>query len=157
LLPNARFQPDHGAAQHGRYSISGVVLQLGGAPIQVISGKQKIITLGSTEAELVAASEAAKQIVYLRMLLDEIGITQDQPTVLYEDNTGVVAIAMSDATTFSGRSKHIDLRYRYVCEAVQDKKLTVQWVSTMNQVADILTKSLSRQQFERLRSMLGIC
>jgi len=148
---------DHGAAQHDRYSISGVVVQLGGAPISVISGKQKIITLGSTEAELVSASEAAKQIVYLRMLLDEIGVTQHEPTVLHEDNTGVVAIAMSDASTFSGRSKHLDLRYRYVCEVVKEKKLTVQWVSTTNQVADILTKALSRQQFERLRSMLGIC
>ena len=148
---------DHGAAQHGRYSISGVVVQLAGAPVSVISRRQDIITLGSTEAELVAASEAAKQVVYLRRILHELGFPQSSPTVMYEDNTGVVGIAMSNASTFSGRTKHLDLRHKYVCEAVREKHVSVQWISTKDQIADMFTKALPRQQFEQLRSRMGIC
>ena len=105
--------------------------------------------------ELVAASDTANEIAYLRMLMSEIGAEQRSPTVLYEDNTGVVAIASSD--TLSSRSKHVDLRHKYVCEAVKQKKVSVQWISTKEQVADVVTKALPRREFEYLRAQMGIC
>jgi hypothetical protein len=146
---------DHGSAQHSRYSITGAVVKLAGAPVCVVSRRQEIITLSSTEAELVAASETAKQVVYLRMLMEEIGVAQREPTTIREDNQGVVSISKTDA--FSGRTKHIDIRHKYVCEATRDRKVHVEWVSTKEQVADILTKALPKRQFEYLRNMMGIC
>jgi hypothetical protein len=110
------------------------------------------VALSSVEAEYMAAAAAAQEAVYLRALLNDIGFTQTKPTVIYEDNTG--CIALSKNPTSYKRTKHIDIKYHYIREQVQSKQLVLQYISSNNQLADILTKALGRTQFERLAKLI---
>ena len=112
------------------------------------------MTLSSTEAELVSCSEAAREVIYLRALLRELGVDMKQPTILYEDNMGVVQIAVNNS--FSSRTKHIDVRHKFVCEQVALGTIVVRHIAGEEQPADLLTKPLARQRFERLRDLMGV-
>ena len=74
-----------------------------------------------------------------------------EPTVLMEDNQGVIAIARNPI-----RTKHIDIRYHYVCEALQEGTIDLFYCPTEEMVADWLTKPLSRGPFEKLRLAMGM-
>ncbi len=77
---------------------------------------------------------------------------QDTPTVIEEDNQG--AIAMSRNPRFHGRTKHVDIRYHFIRDKVESKEILLKYCPTKNMVADVLTKALRRNSFERFRTML---
>jgi hypothetical protein len=65
-------------------------------------------------------------------------------------------IKMTENPVFHDRSNHIEIRYHYICDMVQRGALKLQYISTDEQVADVLTKPLSRVKFEHFRDKLGI-
>eukprot|EP00965_Chrysotila_dentata_P038395 1275760-Pleurochrysis_carterae.AAC.1 len=73
-----------------RHSTSGYVFLYGQAAVSWASKKQPTVALSSCEAEIVAASEAAKEAVYLRALFNELSVPSAQPTALYMDNTSAI-------------------------------------------------------------------
>lgn len=133
-------------------SVSGYAILLAGGVIAWCSKRQPSTSLSSTEAETFAAAAATAETVWARGLLSEFGLPQAGPTVLWVDNSGAVAI-VSDAASV-GRSRHIARRAHFCLEAAATGSIRPRWLSTEANVADLLTKSLERKRFVRLRSYL---
>nr|AAZ28935.1 polyprotein [Phanerochaete chrysosporium RP-78] len=145
---------DWGANPDDQKSISGYVFLLGGAPVCWASRKQKSVALSSMEAEYMAGSTAASQALWCRMLLEELGFAQPNPTLLYMDNQSALALARNTGT--QGRAKHIDIRYHFLRDKISSKEISVAHCPGEDNPADIFTKPLARQKFEHFRAMLGM-
>ncbi len=78
------------AGNEDRTSVSGKIITVGGALVSWKSSKQKYIALSSTEAEYVSLSEASREVAWLRNLLSSVGYKQDNPTPVFQDNTGSI-------------------------------------------------------------------
>lgn len=135
------------------HSTTGWAILYGGAVIGYGSKRQQSIALSSTEAEIMAASMAATEILYFRGLLFELGHELD-PTVLHVDNQG--AVELSRDMKSCQRSRHIERRYLRVRELVAAGDIVVKFIETALNPADILTKPLEFPDFERhSRALLG--
>ncbi len=114
--------------------------------------KDKTISLSSTESEIKALTEAIKEAIWIRGLLNELGYFQDEPTLIYQDNQS--AIRLSEAIGSEGRTRHIVNRINFIREMIRDRHITVEYIPTEHMVADILTGPRERSLFERLRTYL---
>jgi hypothetical protein len=137
-----------------RRSITGYIFLFAGAPISWQSRAQVSTALSTMEAEYMAASAAAQEALWLRMILEELGVSLDKPLVLLEDNRS--AIAFSEHPGEHRRTKHIDYRHHFVRERVQKKDIRLDYIDTEDQLADILTKALDTNRFLKLRDMLVV-
>ena len=144
------------ASQKHRHSISGFSFHYGAGAVSWSSKKQPVVSLSSTEAEYVAQMHAAKEAIWLRSFVSEITGKQEKPLTILCDNQG--AIALSKDNKFHARlgTKHIDLRYHFIREAVEDGKIKVKYVPTDENVSDIFTKALPKPKFTRFVEMLGL-
>jgi hypothetical protein len=118
------------------------------------SQKQRVVALSSCEAEYVAAALGACQGVWLRMLIADIMHKNPQKFRLLIDNMS--AIELSKNPVYHDRSKHIDTRCHYIRDCIDKGIVDVEHVGTKHQLADILTKPLSRIRLVELRSRLGM-
>ena len=137
---------DFGGDKETRISIAGFILYLMGVPISWRSKGMKSVTLSSSEAEYVALSEAAREIKFVYQLLTGMGMKVKLPITVRVDNLG--AIFMSENVSVSQRTKHVDIRYRFVQEFVFDKFLKVIFVKTENNDSDIFTKNLGGDLYD---------
>ena len=115
---------------------------------------QKTVARSSTEAEYMALSEACSEVAWLTSLQKEIGYAQTSPTPLVSDNQGGIFLAINPA--HDRRLKHVDIRYHFIREFVESKRVDIVYISTNEMTANILTKSLGRIKFELHRDSLGI-
>uniref|UniRef100_H3H8Y7 Integrase catalytic domain-containing protein n=1 Tax=Phytophthora ramorum TaxID=164328 RepID=H3H8Y7_PHYRM len=100
-------------------------------------------------------SEWTRCAVWLKVFLCELGeMASDEAIKIYEDNQGSIALAKNPQ--FHKRTKHIDIRYHFVREKVEDGQVVLQYVSTTDMLADMMTKAITAVQFQVLRSKLGI-
>ena len=137
------------------HSTAGWTATVAGGPVLFASKKEKCVALSSTEAEIIAASMAACEIMYIRILLEHMGITLGGPTALFVDNKGVVDLARDPMSTTS--MKHVKRRHFFVREAQAMGEIIVLPVGTDNNVADVLTKACKKERFWRLcKMMLGM-
>jgi hypothetical protein len=130
-----------------RRSVSGIVLRLAGGTIFYKTKYQETVSLSSTEAEFIAASEAGKYILYIRTILKEIGIPQKMATILYEDNQG--ALLMANAQQPTKRTRHVETRHFAIQEWVERDLLTLLRIATNDNYSDVLTKATGRVLFYR--------
>eukprot|EP00731_Ephydatia_muelleri_P034359 Em0056g18a len=137
-----------------RHSTSGNLFVMSGGAISWLSKKQPVVALSTTEAEYVALGAATQEVVWLRRLLSDIKASPKMPTIISEDNQGTIAIARNPV--YHARTKHIDIKYHYVREALMDGVIDLVYCPTQQMTADILTKPLSRDQFETLRHEMGL-
>ncbi|XP_071652413.1 uncharacterized protein [Temnothorax longispinosus] len=144
---------DYASDEATRRSVSGIVFKFSGGAIVWASKRQQSVALSTTEAEYVAASEAAKDAVWLSRLFNEILPLGNVPLLLV-DNASAIKLAKNPS--FYKRSKHIDVRAHFVRERVQNGELKIEHISSGEQVADVLTKPIPRVQFQRLHEKLGM-
>lgn len=137
-----------------RKSTTGVIFYLGSSPVSWVSQKQKIVALSSCEAEFIAATSAACQGIWLSRLLAELLGREPEKVELRIDNQS--AIQLCKNPVFHDRSKHIETRFHFVRNCVEEGKISVNHVSTEDQLADILTKALGRIKFQEMKSKIGI-
>ena len=135
-----------------RHSTSGWVFTYNSAAISWGSKKQKSVALSSCEAEIMAASEAAKEAVYLSRFVSELGLGDDKPTALYVDNKAARDLAYNPE--HHDRTKHIERRHFYVRELVEEMRIVVPYVKTADNIADFFTKSLSPKMFFPMRDSI---
>ncbi|KAL3701666.1 hypothetical protein R1sor_019688 [Riccia sorocarpa] len=145
---------DYAADVDTRRSRSGYVFMLNGGPIAWSSQRQPSVATSTTEAEYIASCTAAKELVWLQRLLAGIDFEQTSPTVLNIDNNG--AIRLIHNPEFHKRTKHVGVQFHYVREVQEAGELTPVYLSTTQQLADILTKALPADRFSRLRSQIGL-
>eukprot|EP00253_Pinus_taeda_P006143 PITA_06143 len=137
-----------------RKSTSGYVFHMGSGAISWTSKKQHIVLLSTAKAEYVAATAAACQAVWMRRMLRSLCQEQAQATVIFCDNSS--AIALSKNSVFHTRTKHIDTKFHYIRELVNNGEIILKHCRTQEQVIDILTKPLGQKSFEFLRKCLGM-
>jgi hypothetical protein len=137
-----------------RKSTSGCCFSLGSAMISWQSRKQSSIALSTAEAEYIAACSASCEAIWLRKLLTSLFDLEMEATTILCDNQS--CIKMTENLVFRDKSKYIEIRYHYIRDMVQRGALKLLYVSTDEQVADVLTKPLSRVKFVHFQDKLGI-
>lgn len=145
------------AQQLHRHSISGYVSFIGIGAVSWSSKKQSLVTVSTTESEYVAFTSATKDIIWLQHFLQELCVLNpslNTPTTLFGDNQS--AIRLCQDSTYHARSKHIDVQFHFVRQAVSRNLVKVTYLSTSDMIADIFTKSLDRFKLAKFRTLLGL-
>jgi hypothetical protein len=138
---------DYAGDNSHRKSVSGIVIKLAGGTILYKTQYQATIALSTTEAEFTAACEAGKYLIYVRTILEEIGLEQTDATVLYEDNQG--ALLMANASRPTKRTRHMDVKHFVIQQWVAHDLLTMKRINTNDNCSDALTKATGKTLFYR--------
>jgi transposase InsO family protein len=144
----------HGDVKDNGRSTGGYVVKIGGAAVSWSSKVQPFVALSTAEAEFIAAVEAGKEIMWMRNLLREIGYSVTDPSLMRCDNQS--AIQVSKNPEHHGRMKHLDLRFFWLREKVEDDDIAITYIPTAEMPADILTKPLTRDKVINGRKLLGM-
>jgi len=137
-----------------RKSIGCYLVYLGSTPISWKSGKQRTVARSSTEAEYKALADGTAKILWIRSLLAELRISTSSMTTLWCDNLG--ATFLSANPVFHARTKHVEVDYHFVCDRVAKREIQVRFISSKDQLADVLTKPLPPVSFAYFRSKLRV-
>lgn len=135
-------------------STNAYIIYLGRHPISWSSKKQKGVACSSTEAEYRSVANTSAELRWICSLLTELGINITGPPVIYCDNVGATYLCANPV--FHSRMKHLALDYHFIRNQVSAGILRVAHVSTKDQLADALTKPLSRAPFIMLSSKIGV-
>ena len=139
--------------KESRRSVSGGVVLCAGAVVSWFSRTQHFVTLSSTESEYISLVETVKELLFLRQLCEFIQPGSVKlPITVFEDNEG--AVKLSDNPICTNRTKHIDVRFHFIREKVEDKTVRVVHVVSKKQSADGLTKNLPEELFSQHRRTL---
>jgi hypothetical protein len=149
------FTDADGASQEHRRAISGSVILIDGGAVSWSSKKQELVTLSTTEAEYVATTHAAKEIIWFRRLLGEIFRPLEYPITLYSDNQSSIALAHTQGQ-FHARTKHIDIRYHFIRYTIDNGQIQLMYCPTEDMTADILTKALPSGKAKHFARALGL-
>ena len=136
-------------------STTGFVILLCGAPIAWQTKKQATVALSTAEAEYFALVAAAREVLWTRALLAELNYAQDS-TLVYNDNQACLA-SIRNPGSHHQRLKHVDIKYHFLREVVQDGTLALDYISTSDNLADILTKPLQPIVFSRHSTKMWEC
>lgn len=137
-----------------RTSTTAYIVYLGGNAISWSSRKQRSVSRSSTEAEYRAVAATAAELLWLYSLLGELGVSITKAPVIYCDNVGATYVCANPV--FHSRMKHIAIDFHFVRDLVAKGLLQVSHVATADQLADALTKPLSRPRLQLLRSKIGV-
>ncbi|CAL2234198.1 unnamed protein product [Prunus armeniaca] len=135
-------------------STSGYAFTFGSGVFSWASVKQNCVALSTAEAEYISVAEATTQAIWLRFVLEDFGELQTEATPLHCDN--ISAIAITKNPVFHQKTKHIDRRYHFIKDALQEGVINLEYCPTNEQLADIFTKPLAKDRFNYLREMLGV-
>ncbi len=145
-----------------RKSLSGWVVKINGDPISWSCKKQSVVAQSTCEAELYAEAAAINEVLWLKDLIGELGvkitndvrlnIREDSGVIVYCDNQSTIKVSKNGIK--ADRTKHVDIKYHFITDVINEKKVTLKWVPTDRQEADIFTKALSTEVFVRLRRAL---
>ncbi|XP_035713879.1 uncharacterized protein LOC118438167 [Folsomia candida] len=137
-----------------RKSTTGFVFMLNDSVISWSSQKQPIVSMSSMESEYISLASGAREAVWLRRFLEELGFPQESPTIIHVDNQSAIKLVKNPE--MHSRSKHIDVRYHYTRELVSTGQLAIEYVHTSEQIADGLTKPLLKTQHFKMRHDLSM-
>ncbi|GJU38495.1 retrovirus-related pol polyprotein from transposon TNT 1-94 [Tanacetum coccineum] len=141
------------AEPDGSKSTTGYVFTLSGETVSWVSKLQSVVAMSTTEAEYVAVAQASKEVVWLKMLLEELGHEQEKIT-LFCDNQSALYLARNPA--FHSKTKHIRVQYHFVREKVEEGTVDMQKIHTDDNVADYMTKAISCDKFIWCRSSCSL-
>ena len=143
---------DHAGDLATRRSTTGVICCFAEGAVSWFSQRQASVSISTTEAEIVASSEAARELVWLKRLFADL--THIDKTRLFVDNEAAIKLAHNPE--MHRRTKHIETRHFYVRECVQENLLEVERISSQDQLADIMTKPLFKPRFRMLCQAIGL-
>ncbi|GJS44452.1 hypothetical protein Tco_0569495 [Tanacetum coccineum] len=143
----------YAGCQDTRRSTSGSVQLLGDRLVSWSSKRQKSAAISSTEAEYIALSGCCAQVLWMRSQLTDYGFGFNK-IPMYCDNKSAIALCCNNVQ--HSRSKHIDIRFHFIKEHVENGVIELYFVNTEYQLADIFTKALGRERIEFLINKLGM-
>lgn len=144
---------DYAANVDSRKSQSGFVFVLYGAAVSWKSSLQSVVALSTTEAEYMAMTEAVKEAMWLKGIMEEFGVEQ-KSVVIKCDNQS--ALHLSKHQVFHERSKHIDVRMHFIRDIISKGDVKVEKVHTDHNAADMLTKALPVNKFRHCLDLIGM-
>ena len=118
-----------------------------------MSKRQNYVSLSIAETEYIAAGTCCLQLLWMKKLLTDYGISQDT-MVVYCDNSS--AIDISKNLIQHSKTKHIEIRYHFIRDLVERKIVCLEYIPTERQNVDIFTKPLNKSKFETLRQVIGV-
>ncbi|KAL6514292.1 hypothetical protein OROMI_034346 [Orobanche minor] len=125
----------------GRKSTSGFLFTFTGGPVSWKSKLQKCVALSTMEAEYIAAAEAGKEILWVKRFLQELGVNQEEYLVHCDSQS---ALDLNKNSMYHSRTKHIDIRYHWICEVMEQQLLKLVKIHTSENPADMMTKMVTR-------------
>ena len=138
-----------------RKSTTGSLIKIAGGPIYWRSSKQGGVSLSTTEAEYIAASETAKNVIATRGILEEMAITDpDFAFPLLIDNTSAIAVSSGEKVTRNAR--HIEIRYHHIRDLIAKGLIKVLHIESNKMAADGFTKALPEPAFKEFRDLIGV-
>lgn len=150
---------DWAQCPNDRRSYTGYISMLCGGAISWEAKKQPTVALSSTEAEYMALTSAAKEAMFIKNVLTELGlqaIFKGEPLEIKCDNKGAIELGKNNG--YSPRTKHIDVRHHYIRKLVEKKQVKVNYIDTSSNLADICTKPLGPLVHERItKEIVHIC
>jgi hypothetical protein len=113
------------------------------------------VALSSTEVEYVIATSTTCQVVWMRIMLKDLLQEQHEPTTMFCDNNSTIVLSKNHM--FQKKTKHIDTRYHFIKELVNNKEICLEFCRSKEQVTNIFTKDLARDAFHDLHSSSRVC
>jgi hypothetical protein len=145
-LYKAYSDSDFAGDEKTRKSQTGMAHYIGEVAFHLNSKNQEIIALSTFEAELIAASKNAREILYYRQLAAWLGNPQEGPTTLYCDNEATIKFISNGDDKITSRTKHIDIRYKHL-QSQRGRTINMEYVNTADNIADLFTKPLGKNKF----------
>jgi transposase InsO family protein len=139
-----------------RKSSQGYMMTLFGGPIAWRANKQDTVTTSSTEAELLALSQTAKEAIFLSRLFKAMTLRLNEPLIIDCDNTQTLRLIKEDSTKLITKLRHVDIHQHWLRQEYAMKRVLFRWKATREMIADGLTKALQRQKFESFVKMVGM-
>ena len=139
-----------------RTSTSGNIFISGTGAVSWLSKGQTVVATSTAEAEYISLYHCVQEAIVLNRLSRELNQQHNTvlPMTIYCDSQSAISIAKN--INKQSRAKHIDIKYHFVRQAVANKQVSLEYCDSQNMVADMLTKPLPREQFEKLRSKMGL-
>ena len=144
---------DYAGDMDKRRSTSGYVFMFTGGAVSWQFWLQDCASMSTTEAEYIAMSEACKEAIWLARLVRDLGITVEMPTLHCDSQS---AIMLAKNLVFHAKTKHIDVKYRFIRDMLEDKFMELLKVHTDDNPANLLTKGLPPVRFARCRALMGV-
>jgi hypothetical protein len=143
------------AVHLNRRSHSGSLFTLGnmGNPIHWKSQVQKLVTTSSSEAELVAIYDDLDMLIWLRRVMEYLGYPQGV-TIIFQDNTSTITMIYMGRGSSGSNTKHIDIRYFFIKQFIDDKVFTIEHLPRDNMLADFFASPRIGQQFRKFRDLI---
>lgn len=145
---------DFAGCVNTRHSTTGYLFQVGRAIISWASQRQKCVSISTAESEYKAASEAVREMMWLRSLLMDLLPNGFDIPILSIDNQSAMKLVKNPE--MHKRTKHIDVSFHFIREKFNEGLFSIEHVPSEHQLADILTKPLPRDRFCSLRNLIGI-
>ena len=127
---------------------------MAGGAVTWSSKRQATVALSTVEAEYIAMSRCAQQMVWMQSWLDEVVIEHEMPGVIKGDSRGAIALAKN--TKDHGKVKHIDIRHHYIRELVKSGSIVYEQIPSAANIADLFTKPLARDHHHQLLKALNV-
>jgi ATP-binding cassette subfamily B (MDR/TAP) protein 1 len=136
-----------------RKSTSGYLFTFAGGAVSWQSKLQKCIALSTTEAEYIAATDASKELLWMKNFLKELSVKQEKFTLHCDSQS---AIDLSKNSTYHSRTKHIDVRYHWIRNALENRLMQIVKIDTKWNPSDMMTKPLTKEKYELCRKLAGV-
>jgi hypothetical protein len=132
-------------------------MQLFGGTIGWRANKQDTVTTSTTEAELLALSQATKESIFVSRLVKEIGVRLDSKTIRIQcDNQQTIKLVNKEVGPLQTKLRHVDIHDHWLRQEAENGTIAVNYVPSGEMVADGLTKALSSQTFKAFVERLGL-
>ncbi|GFS52567.1 retrovirus-related Pol polyprotein from transposon TNT 1-94 [Trichonephila clavipes] len=136
---------DFATNRDDRVSMGGFITFIDGTPISSRTFKQKSVSLSTMEAEYVSLTEAAKEFIWLKNVIDNKSLNLElSENVMFCDNQAAISFSKSPVENY--RTKHIDVRYHFLRNLIYDKVFQIKYIGTKNNLADIFTKPMVKEK-----------
>ncbi|KAE8697637.1 putative tRNA ligase [Hibiscus syriacus] len=144
LLINGYVDSDYAGDLDKSKSTTGYVFKVAGGAVSWVSKLQSVVATSTIEAEYVAATQASKEAIWLKMLLEELGHNQEYVSLFCDSQS---ALHLARNPTFYSRTKHIRVQYHFIREKVEEGTVDMQKIHTKDNIADFMTKAINADKF----------